>query len=296
MINTDLYESFVAIYRCGSVSAAARQRHLTQSAVSQQLALLEDFAGGLLFRRSVKGMIPTPLGKSLYDQVFDSLDRLDRVSRNILRQSDPTWTKEGADILRLGTSADYFDLFVLERVVHTKLQLSVSFGDPKDLLMQLQMGMLDAVISAAKPAVRALQYRVLAEKRFVLVGPSALKPPKTIRDLKGLAKWLRAQPWIGYSLELPNTRRFWQQVLQPPFESRLALVVSDLRTVLHAVEFGMGVTILPEYVCAAALKAGRIRELWPVKEFVGQDQWILSFRELDADRIAARQLAELLMQ
>jgi DNA-binding transcriptional LysR family regulator len=296
MINTDLYESFVAIYRCGSVSAAARQRHLTQSAVSQQLALLEDFAGGLLFRRSVKGMIPTPLGKSLYDQVFDSLDRLDRVSRNILRQSDPTWTKEGADILRLGTSADYFDLFVLERVVHTKLQLSVSFGDPKDLLMQLQMGMLDAVISAAKPAVRALQYRVLAEKRFVLVGPSALKPPKTIRDLKGLAKWLRAQPWIGYSVELPNTRRFWQQVLQTPFESRLALVVSDLRTVLHAVEFGMGVTILPEYVCAAALKAGRIRELWPVKEFVGQDQWILSFRELDADRIAARQLAELLMQ
>jgi DNA-binding transcriptional LysR family regulator len=296
MINTDLYESFVAIYRCGSVSAAARQRHLTQSAVSQQLAILEDFAGELLFRRSVKGMIPTPLGKSLYDQVFDSLDRLDRVSRNILRQSDPTWVKEGADILRLGTSADYFDLFVLERVVHTKLQLSVSFGDPKELLTQLQMGMLDAVISVAKPAVRVLQYRVLAEKRFVLVGPSALKPSKAIRDLKGLANWLRAQPWIGYSVELPNTRRFWQQVLQTPFESRLALVVSDLRTVLHAVEFGMGVTILPEYVCSAALKAGRIRELWPIKQFVGQDQWILSFRELDADRIATRQLAELLMQ
>jgi DNA-binding transcriptional LysR family regulator len=296
MINTDLYESFVAIYRCGSVSAAARQRHLTQSAVSQQLAILEDFAGGPLFRRSVKGMIPTPLGKSLYDQVFDSLDRLDRVSRNILRQSDPTWVKEGADILRLGTSADYFDLFVLERVVHTKLQLSVSFGDPKELLTQLQMGMLDAVISVAKPAVRALQYRVLAEKRFVLVGPSAWKPSKPIRDLKGLANWLRAQPWIGYSVELPNTRRFWQQVLQTPFESRLALVVSDLRTVLHAIEFGMGVTILPEYVCSAALKAGRIRELWPIKEFIGQDQWILSFRELDADRIAARHLAELLMQ
>jgi DNA-binding transcriptional LysR family regulator len=85
-------------------------------------------------------------------------------------------------------------------------------------------------------------------------------------------------------------------VLKTPFESRLALVVSDLRTVLRAVEFGMGVTILPEYVCSAAFKAGRIRELWPIKEFVGQDQWILSFRELDADRIAAQQLAELLME
>jgi DNA-binding transcriptional LysR family regulator len=295
MVNSDLYESFVAIYRCGSVSAAARQRHLTQSAVSQQLAVLEELAGGLLFRRSVKGMIPTTLGRSLYDQVFESLDRLNRVSRSILHQQDSAWAKVGgSETLRLGTSADYFDLYVLERVVHTKLQLEVRFDDPKELLAQLQNGMLDAVISVAKPAVRALQYRTLAEKRFLLVGPPALKPPKAIRDLKGLASWLKTQSWIGYSVELPNTRRFWQQVLQTPFESRLALVVSDLRTVLHAVEFGMGVTILPEYVCTTALKAGLIRELWPIKKFVGQDQWILSFRELDADRMAIRQLAEVL--
>jgi DNA-binding transcriptional LysR family regulator len=295
MINSDLYESFVAIYRYGSVSAAARQRHLTQSAVSQQLATLEDIAGGPLFRRSVKGMIPTALGKSLYDQVFDSLDRLDRVSRSLLRQGKPNAGKaEGAEIVRLGTSADYFDLFVLERVTRTKLQFSVSFGDPKELLAQLQTGMLDAVISGIKPTARALGYRILAESRFLLVGSPAFKPPKTVRNLNVLATWLKMQPWVGYSVELPNTRRFWQQVLQTPFESRLTLVVSDLRTVLHAIESGMGVTILPEYVCSAALKAGRIRELWPISTFMGEEQWILSFREFDAERMAIRQLAELL--
>jgi DNA-binding transcriptional LysR family regulator len=297
MINSDLYESFVAIYRCGSVSAAARQRHLTQSAVSQQLAALEELVGGLLFKRSVKGMIPTTLGRSLYDQVFDSLDRLNRVSRSILRQHDSAGTKLGSsEPLRLGTSADYFDLYVLERVVGTKLQIEVRFDDPKELLAQLQTGMLDAVISVVKPAVRSLQYRTLAEKRFLVVGPPTLKPPKPVSDLKGLASWLKTQSWIGYSVELPNTRRFWQQVLQTPFESRLALVVSDLRTVLHAVELGMGVTILPEYVCTTALKAGRIRELWPIHKFVGRDQWILSYRELDADRMAIRQLAEVLAE
>jgi DNA-binding transcriptional LysR family regulator len=93
---------------------------------------------------------------------------------------------------------------------------------------------------------------------------------------------------------LPNTRRFWQQVLQTPFESRLTLVVSDLRTVLHAIESGMGVTILPEYVCSTAHKAGRIQELWPISTFMGEDQWILSFREFDAERMAIGQLAELL--
>jgi DNA-binding transcriptional LysR family regulator len=183
---------------------------------------------------------------------------------------------------------------VLDRVVRTNLQLVVSIGDPKELLTQLHMGMLDAVVSVVKPSVRALQYRALTEKQFMLVGPTALRVPKTVNGLKRLAAWLNTQRWIGYSVELPNTRRFWQQVLKTPFEARLALVVSDLRSVLHAVELGMGITILPEYVCSAALTAGRIRELWPIKDFVARDQWLLTFRELDADRASIRELAEAL--
>jgi DNA-binding transcriptional LysR family regulator len=153
MISTDLYKSFVAVYRSGSVSAAARQRHLTQSAVSQQLAALEDLIGAPLFRRSVKGMLPTARGKSLYDQVFESLDRLDRVSRTILRLADPLLSKDAAlTVIRLGTSADYFDSFALGRLVQTRMQFAVSFGDPKELLEQLQAGMLDVVLSVAQPA------------------------------------------------------------------------------------------------------------------------------------------------
>ena len=295
MISTDLYKSFVAVYRSGSVSAAARQRHLTQSAVSQQLAALEDLIGAPLFRRSVKGMLPTARGKSLYDQVFESLDRLDRVSRTILRLGDPLLSKDAAlTVIRLGTSADYFDSFALGRLVQTRMQFAVSFGDPKELLEQLQAGMLDVVLSVAQPAVRALQYRVLAEKRFFLVGPRALEPPATIRTLRALASWLKTQRWVGYSVELPRTRRFWQQVLHTRFESNLALVVADLRTVLHAVELGMGITLLPEYICSTALRTGTIRKLWSEDQFIDEDRWILSFRELDADQPAILKLAEAL--
>jgi DNA-binding transcriptional LysR family regulator len=214
---------------------------------------LEDVAGAPLFRRSVKRMLPTARGKSLYDQVFESLDRLDRVSRNILRLGDPSLSGNGTlAVIRLGTSADYFDSFALERLVRTGLQFAVSFGDSKELLGQLQAGMLDAVVSVARPAVRALRYRILAEQRFLLVGPQALEPPN------------------------------------------LALIVADLRTVLHAVELGMGITLLPEYICSTALRTGTIRKLWPVDQFIDEDRWILSFRELDADQPAILKLAEAL--
>ena len=58
MIGAELFRNFLTIYREGSVSAAARVRHLTQSAVSQQLSTLEATLGAPLFQRTVRGMHP----------------------------------------------------------------------------------------------------------------------------------------------------------------------------------------------------------------------------------------------
>jgi DNA-binding transcriptional LysR family regulator len=55
----DLLSTFVEIYRCGSISAAAERLGLTQPAVSGQLARLEDQLGEQLFVRSRKGVTPT---------------------------------------------------------------------------------------------------------------------------------------------------------------------------------------------------------------------------------------------
>jgi DNA-binding transcriptional LysR family regulator len=57
----DLYRSFLAVLRTGSLSAAARQLRLTQPTVGRQVAALEAaLAGGPLFTRSQRGFLPTP--------------------------------------------------------------------------------------------------------------------------------------------------------------------------------------------------------------------------------------------
>ena len=284
MINAELFRNFLTVYREGSVSSAARSRHLTQSAVSQQLSNLEEMIGAPLFQRTVRGMIPTSRGKSLYDQVFESIDKLDQVSRVILNNADPKTPDRSPAPIRIGASPDYFDVFALPRLKVNDFACVVTFGEPRELHALLQSGMLDAVISVAKPTVRALQYRILAEKRYVLIGPSSTKPKKPLRNLNDLARWLKTQNWVGYSVELPNTRRFWQQVFDLRLEAQLRFVVPDLRTVVHAVEQGFGVSIVPDFIGHPAIAQKRVFEIWPIKDLIPPDHWIIAFRDLDADR------------
>jgi DNA-binding transcriptional LysR family regulator len=294
MISAELFRNFLTVYREGSVSSAARSRHLTQSAVSQQLSSLEELIGAPLFQRTVRGMIPTPRGKSLYDQVFESIDKLDQVSRVILKNVDPKIADRLPTPIRIGSSPDYFDVFALPRLKANHFACIVTFDEPRELHTLLQSGMLDVVISVAKPSVRALQYRILGEKRYVLIGPPGTKPKKPFRHLSNLASWLKNQPWVGYSVELPNTRRFWQQVLGLRLEAQLRFVVPDLRTVVHAVEQGFGVSIVPDFIGHPAIAQKRVSEIWPIKDLIPSDQWILAFREFDADRPAIAHLVKAL--
>ncbi|UYY57539.1 LysR family transcriptional regulator [Sphingomonas sp. S2-65] len=55
----DLYRSFAAVLRTGSLSAAARALDLTQPSVSRHIEALEQSVGGALFVRSQRGLSPT---------------------------------------------------------------------------------------------------------------------------------------------------------------------------------------------------------------------------------------------
>src|SRR5436305_15273077 len=57
-------ETWLAVARTGSVGAAARQRHITSSAVSQQIRRLESHFGMKLFERAGRGVRLTAGGEA----------------------------------------------------------------------------------------------------------------------------------------------------------------------------------------------------------------------------------------
>jgi DNA-binding transcriptional LysR family regulator len=56
---------FLEVARCGSIAGAAAAQHVAASAVSRQIAKLEDGLGIALFERQARGMELSEAGRQL---------------------------------------------------------------------------------------------------------------------------------------------------------------------------------------------------------------------------------------
>ena len=68
--------AFREVAKLGSISAAARSVHLTQPAVTQAIAQIEDHFGARLFSRSSTGMQLTPSGEICAERIGRALRAL----------------------------------------------------------------------------------------------------------------------------------------------------------------------------------------------------------------------------
>jgi DNA-binding transcriptional LysR family regulator len=76
-----VWRTFVAVCRLGSLSAAAAELHHTQSAVSRQIAGLEQQLGVPLIERHARGVRPTPAGEVFQHHALATLNEADRAVR-----------------------------------------------------------------------------------------------------------------------------------------------------------------------------------------------------------------------
>ena len=77
------YEIFDAVARQGSFNKAAQQLHLTPSAISHAIAVMEAELGFTLFNRGKNGVTMTSYGASLYPSIWT--DAAGRTGEDYLR-------------------------------------------------------------------------------------------------------------------------------------------------------------------------------------------------------------------
>ena len=87
----------VAVAEEGSVTAASKRLHVTQSALSHQLRDAEEKIGAPLFLRLSKRMVPTACGERLLQTARNVLSELERTGREIGNNG------ENAGVIRLST-------------------------------------------------------------------------------------------------------------------------------------------------------------------------------------------------
>jgi DNA-binding transcriptional LysR family regulator len=263
---------------------------MTQPAASQHLSALERRVGLPLFTRTPSGVEPTRRGRELFAEVADSLDRLEPVLAGL----DGGSLVAPAPAIRFGSSAEFFAhaLGSLFESGPDAPPLTAQFEPDGDLIRHVEQGELDLVVTSTTTGRRSLSTTTIGSKRFVLVGPPPLTPAPDVGTLVQLGSWLVGKPWVAYSAELPLTRRFWLSSLGRPFGGDLRLVAPDLRVVADAVAHGLGVSLLPDFVCTDALTQGAIIELYPVGDVVPTEPWFASTRVADAGQRRLTRLVE----
>src|SRR5260370_18551849 len=104
-------ETFVRVVETGSFSAAARQLHLGQPAVSKMIAQLEERLGVQLLLRSTQGLTPTEAGQNYYERAKRAVEEADEAE---IAARGAT-ARRSAD-LRIGAAVTFARLHVVPRL------------------------------------------------------------------------------------------------------------------------------------------------------------------------------------
>jgi DNA-binding transcriptional LysR family regulator len=292
MVNLEWYRSFVAVYQIGTVSGAAQVLYLTQPAVSQHIASLEKALSTQLFERMPRRMLPTEAGKRLYNQAIAAIETLEAIATQHTFANTPS-------LIRLGTPQDFFSEWLVKCLPkNDKMLFSFHFGLVHELIEQLLNNRLDCLIATQKITKSEIEYQPIFEESFWLVGFPQIEIPVSPEilqvDLTPLEQWLKEQPLIAYSEDLPIIRRFWRVVFGRRTEMQAQYIIPDLRGIRSAISQGLGYSVLPDYLCSEWIVQEKLALILKPTKAVTNQIW-LAYRKSERQSQQTMQLFKYLL-
>lgn len=237
--------AFIAVVDRGSVSAAARDLHITQSAVTKRLQRLETSLGAKLFDRAQRPVVLTATGQS-------ALEKCRRLLNDMtdLRAVVSNGSAALADV-RLGVAHALGEFVLTEPVGRVReefprVALRLTTGWSRDLLEQVRTGALDAAIILL-PEPDRLPAEVLgtslgAERLVILCGKKMQGArARRIQDLDGM-RWILNPEGCGARAIL---RR---RLARADIDLVVAVESHNYELQLRLTGEGRGLTLVPERI------------------------------------------------
>ncbi len=242
----DRLRIFHAVAEAGSFTHAGEGLGLSQSAVSRQISGLENELGVSLFHRHARGLLLTESGEVLFrtaHEVFAKLAMTEALlSETRDRPSGP---------LRITTTVAFGSLWLTPRMrefleLYPDIAVSLVLSDDE---LDLSMREADVAIRLTAPRQPDLVQRHLVTMRYqVFAAADYLRRhprPETPEDLG-------AHPLIVFGEDVqtpvPNLNWILDAGTPPGQRRRPALTVNNIYGMVRAVQSGLGLAALPDYI------------------------------------------------
>ncbi|BCA61608.1 hypothetical protein HMP09_0842 [Sphingomonas sp. HMP9] len=236
----DLYRTFEAVLRTGSLSQAARSLGLTQPSVSRHIDALERAVGRDLFVRTQRGLTPTAAALELKPYA----DSLAATSAALLRTAAGT-AGAIAGTVRVSASevvaAEHLPAMLARlRSRHPALTFEISASNVVDDLLQRQA---DIAVRMTQPVQQSLIARKMAP---IAIGLYAHAAYLARRGTPGTLGDLADHDLIGFDTETPAIRAFTERfpaLRRGAFALRIDSDVAQLAAIRAG--FGIGICQTP---------------------------------------------------
>jgi DNA-binding transcriptional LysR family regulator len=266
----DLYRTFGAVLREGSLSGAARALGLTQPSVARHIDALEAAIGADLFVRSQRGLSPTDAALELKP----CADALAAQSAAFLRTASGP-AGEIAGTVRVSASevvcVEHLPVILARlRRAHPRLAIELVSSNALDDLLQREA---DIAVRMVQPTQQALVTRKVG---YLAIGLHARRDYLDRRGVPRSAADLFDHDVIGYDVETPAIRAIAR--LFPALDrANFALRSNSDVAQLAAIRAGFGIGICQTSI--AARDPQIVRVLADVFE-VQLDLWITMHEDL----------------
>ncbi|MEV4234653.1 LysR family transcriptional regulator [Nocardia sp. NPDC050408] len=225
--------------RSGSFSTAAENLGYTQSAVSRQIALMEQAAGRALFERHARGVRATDAGRILLRHAETVLGGLGSA-----RQELDELTARTPATLRVGAFSTAMAALVPRSIAATASRLArvpLREGTSPRLVSAVARGRLDlAVVTETRNIPADTEIEPLLDDPLLI----AVAPDHPLADRTSVTPaQLRGERWIAGSTEVSGTLLgAWRDAT---WEPEIAFVARDWFAKIGLVAAGMGSTVVP---------------------------------------------------
>lgn len=245
--------TFEVIARRLSITAAADELGLTQSAVSRQLLDLESFVGVALYKRTPSGLELTQDGRAYLRRVRTLLDELESATIAASMGSMP------GKILRLSVPVTFGVLWAMPRLsafaaAHRQIRLDIATHSGQ--ISMRDAGLDAAIIHCEGPEPGCVADLLHPLYSFPMAAPAMLGRRKRLSGAQ-----MAALPLL-HQITAPNSWPAYLRQLGVSADTPMPGPQYGLLTMaLQAAEAGLGAALLPDYVAQPALNAGRILKL-----------------------------------
>jgi len=145
MINMELYKIFYIVAVNQNITKASEELNISQPAITKHIKNLEDSLGVILFNRTRKGVVLTPIGQKIFLEIKNALTILDNVENEIKKYKD-----NHCGTIRIGISTTlvrilmgYINDFYKK---YPNVKIEINTDTTKDSIKLLQNGLLDLII------------------------------------------------------------------------------------------------------------------------------------------------------